>query len=213
MHRAFEALGRERKSLMVVSILQKNPNGLTAKQIADKINQSTGDNLRPEEITRLIREEINEWARNINDNRKIIIGFPDDIDRRVAKYTLDGRLREADWENLTRVAFSILLLRYGKTAIINELTRRDNGLSLLMDILYGINAKKVIEVQTNYETIQFCPYRVGFNGGWYIYGWEAGEYVMCKISFNRIEKVLITDVKFDDNQNVVDEIEDELKKF
>jgi len=212
--RAIEQLSREKNALMLVSLLQKRGAGrhpgLTMQEIITEFNGRDGDTWHPEEIRRLVTEIQRQWRKDLG--MQLIAQHDGEDDGRKPTYGLKPSLPASALGELLRVAFGMILMRYGESNVIRKLLERRRGLHVLMSLFQALEARFVLSlaVENEPDPIELLPYRIKFNGGWWLYGWNPQTGDVERVGFNGLVDADLTHRRFQPSRNQRDAMEREL---
>jgi len=203
---AFEGLKREHRSLLLLATLLEEKDGLSANDIAQRIEDATGErSFYSTTIQRLIRE-VNSWAEQDFGVQKII----ERVEGRIPLYRVSPELNGRVWDDLLGVAFAILLLRHGKPRVVSLMRQQERHISNVMYLLQSLERKKMVSVlMTNGVSFQlFCPWKVMYgNGAWRLYGWHSDTGNVDDVPLHLLKHVALDDRSYEDNETAIALIE------
>jgi hypothetical protein len=209
---AFQQLRQERESLLILSIiyeyLQDYPDrqGISAAEIVKKIKVLTQQSYTRREVARKIAT-VNEWS-SVYGLDEIIIRDKNQDNGHIPIYRINDNMGQYSWEDPLKVVFAILLFRHGKVQTVDHLIQNPYHLPVLMNLLQALEHNKVIRIMTHDKDDRVVePYRIGFNGGWKLYGIRITDRQEFSIPLTMIKRIVVTNDSFTKDKTCTEQID------
>ncbi len=209
---AFQQLRQERESLLILSIIYEymqdypNRHGISATEIVKKIKALTQQSYNRREVARKIAT-VNEWS-SFYGLDEIITRDKSKDNGHIPLYRINDKMGQYSWEDPLKVVFAILLFKHGKIQTVDRLIENRYHLPVLMNLLQALEHHKIIRITTQDNDAQVVePYRIGFNGGWKLYGIRITDRQEFSIPLTLIKRVAVMHDSFIKDKTSTEKIE------